>query len=676
NNENALFNILRIGTSDIQYTQDKDRALEIINILLDSGIDVTSPNEEGETPTEFATSRIGTRSGYFDQFYSEAEHTFLKVQQERRHTALMMEPGIPIDRMKLYVCGYGGTGKTTLIKSLLENTNWIHSLLRTLKPNRGPHPGQDEHIATSGIDIQDVDVPGIGKLSIWEFAGQSEFFFGHSFFLHAETATFIVLYKIADSNHTECVVRPNDMVETAIEQVTDWFKMFKANNPPSDRELINLSIILVASRGDWVKIGNYEHEAQRVAELVKSRSVELFQGLLNVINVVLVLDCHDPDSNGMKILRKILKDRRKETIQKLEHMPNICGHILVIKRKWTLENTLFPVMYWKDYVKYIREKTRSILKEEFLMKATEYLHNLGMILYMKGNVHNTCQEVVIMSPQWFCGKILGPMLASGQFHQYRFKLEKKQIYTKEDIDIVLGGAANSMPLIELLVAFEIVFPLKEGDYGFGRANQYIISSMLPDVMPSEQWRRNTRMQIYYGRRYECHSFVDMFSRNFFPQLQTRLHGHFTAIGRPPSGIWRNGIKVCKVVEGLVLITADGRAVNIVTRCENESQIGDCYELMELVSYDTRQVLHSACPGVEVDRYILSAEALRNHHDLKEVGYYSMQAICDADNNKSAVYDAVHGREENVTDLLVPGFDQTILKENGNKCDVKWLIQST
>ncbi|XP_077869018.1 death-associated protein kinase 1-like, partial [Saccoglossus kowalevskii] len=130
------------------------------------------------------------------------------------------------------------------------------------------------------------------------------------------------------------------------------------------------------------------------------------------------------------------------------------------------------------------------------------------------------------------------------------------------------------------------------------------------------------------------------------------------------------------VEALVFLSDDIRSVNIAVRCGNKEQIGECYELLERLTYDVYQVLHAASPGVDVELHVLSAHSLKNHHDLNEVKSYSLQQMKDAEDKKTNVFEKELGIEEKVSDLMVPGFDETFLKEQGFKCDIKWLPHKT
>ncbi|XP_006815106.1 death-associated protein kinase 1-like [Saccoglossus kowalevskii] len=657
--ENALFAIIDVYSPFLTTSQDKCNALNIMTILLDNNIDMITPNKDGKTPIEYVRSKIGTESDLMDEYFKGAEILLMKVKAARVYKELKTEPGIPIDTSKLLLCGDGGAGKTTL----------KNSLLKTSESKAGPAPGEDKYVLTPGIDISKEELPGVGKMVILDMAGQESYFCSHAMFLHANKATIIAMYQVCDFVSGK-VTRPLDILEREMNRIINWFQMLKVRNP-SCLSGVKLTVILVASRGDWAEQFNYQSEAIKMAQTIKEEVIKIFGHYINVIDKVLVLNAHDYDSSSMDALRLLLKNRKEQVIEISEPMPAICAKILHMKEKWIEERKLFPVMYWTDFVINVKQDINSSIEEDFLRKATEYLYDYGEILFIRSTKSNM-EDVIILDSQWFCHRIIGPLMATDLFVQYTKKLKKQTVYTFDDIKDVLVKEANMDLLINLLSQFEIIVPLGEDDYGGGHEGKYIIPNLLSVDMPQDQWKKEHETNFYFGRRFQCKSFADMFSPNFFPQLQARLHDLYTKLKRPPSGIWKNGIKVSDIVEALVFLSADKRAVNIAVRCERRNQHGECYSLMKKVTITIRQVLHATSPGADVEFHILSAYSLRNHHDLNKVVSYPIEQILQAEDMKTTMYNENIGIEEEVSDLLVPGFDLTILKEYGIQCDVKWM----
>ncbi|XP_006824808.1 uncharacterized protein LOC102800992, partial [Saccoglossus kowalevskii] len=200
--KNALFRVIDGVRYLVMTSQDKTNRLNIMRILLEKNIDMTSPNKADKTAIEYVRSKICTGSIFQNQFYEEAEILLIKVKKERDYKILQKEPGIPIDVTKLLFCGDGGAGKTTLKKSLLK----------TSKSKAGPEPGKDKYVLTPGIDISKEEVPGVGKMVMLDMAGQESYFSSHAMFLYAGLATIIVMYQVCDFINGK-IIRPLDIME-------------------------------------------------------------------------------------------------------------------------------------------------------------------------------------------------------------------------------------------------------------------------------------------------------------------------------------------------------------------------------------------------------------------------------------------------------------------------------
>ncbi|XP_006815029.1 death-associated protein kinase 1-like [Saccoglossus kowalevskii] len=669
---NALYTILRYPIRHLtsskfeESVQKQEDALGIVKLLVEADINIDHISTDGRTPLEVTQSNIGRHCAR-TTFYKGAEHVILGAKLEKVYQELMIEKGVPVTVGKLYICGHCGAGKSTLKRSLLLST----------KATDAPPPGDDKYIPTAGIEVENIFVPGIGKVSLWDYAGHAEFFVTHTMFLGARTATFVVLYQIADYHkkpHGVEIRRPFEIMEEQKNKVLHWLRLIKATNPSKvkGQEGQKPTVILVASRADWA--AQWEQEAKQVAKQITEDCSEIMKDHLNIVDECFVINGHEPDTADMARLRNLLNARITNVLQNEKPMPSICDKIAKNIHTLIGEKKLYPVMHWDDYYSHVKETIDSNIEEHFLDKATDYLYNMGEILYFKSDDASYSGNIIVLEPQWFCERVIGPMLASNVFNQYTHRLGMKEIYTRPELEKVLNDRADVELLVKLLEAFELLFPLTRGSGSV--AYSYIIPGLLPSDMPDNQWRMSATKRRYFGRRVHCLQDTDNFSPGFFSRLQTRLYLHFTSLGHRPSGIWRNGIKVCDSVEGLVYMTDDRRAVHVCVRTEDDEEIGECSRLLNLVTQDIYDVLRTSCPGTNVGMCILSPQSLRDHENPEDICYYTLQQVCEAEIQKRKVYDEIVGRTEVITDLLCPGHDRTFLDIQRYQCDVKWLLQKT
>ncbi|XP_070546951.1 death-associated protein kinase 1-like [Ptychodera flava] len=445
-----------------------------------------------------------------------------------------------------------------------------------------------------------------------------------------------------------------------------WPRFIKSrisDDHKSDRRPV---VIFVASGADMVEKRRGNH-AIKVVEEIRTRTKEMFGKYLNIVDETFLLNCHDSRHKDMDRLRICLSDYKRE-----EQIPKLCAKIADSKNKWQI-NEKFPIWYWPAYVEQVK-KIDPLVEEDFLRTATSYLDNIGELLFIK---NPNGDDMIVLNIQWLCSRVFGPMLATEIFRQYSKKLRKnKKFYSRSDIDEVFSEFADTGLLLNLLKIFELVFEAGKNHSVSDRDMLYIAPALLVENMPESQWRMDPSKQIYFGRRIQCRDETDSFSPGLFPRLQARLYNHFRDLGQTPSGIWKNGIKVCHVVECLVYMTRGWRAIHICVRAQNEEHIGDCHNLLEMVSEQINDVLEICCPGSDIENRVLSGRSLKLHRDPEKTQFYQMQKIVDAEMKVVNVYDEECGEEEATTDLLCAGYDTTLLRISGYECDVKWMMQDT
>nr|XP_006818438.1 PREDICTED: death-associated protein kinase 1-like [Saccoglossus kowalevskii] len=668
--ENALIKVLQFPNRSLGiFNEDKKRSsLDILKLLLERNIDFEYVTKDGNTPLQYINSNISS-AGMKTDFYKDAKILLMKAKQQRQHSELLMKQcGDKVDSTKMYFCGHGAVGKTTLKKTLKK------SVLSSFR-RRAPKIGKDEHIPTPGISIENVNLPGVGKCSIWDIAGQSQYFVSHSMFFDAGKATFIVVYKIVDYKKTSdgyILIRPMDIKQLAMNQVTFWLKFIRglyilSTLNATDQPLI----ILVATRADWT--GEYRQEAEIVVSEILKECIEIMKEDLRILNECFLINGHDGRCADMQRLRAALHTRRNHVLQSELPMPRICKHILECKRKWVAENAGFPVMDWSSYLEFIRNKIDSVVREDFLKKATNYLHNGGEIVQFKDVIQHG--DIIAWIPLWICFRVIGPLLASKEFIQFSNTLPNQKAYKVNEIAKVFDKSINIPLVLQLLQKLELLFLLTRDSKGVSMNDVYVIPTLLPNDVPCDQWMPSS-YRLNRGIRIQCQKEIDMLLPQLFHQVQTRLYNKFSELGYKPSGIWRNGIKIFYGVEGLVHLTHDRTAINIFARCENEDGLGECYTLMNMVAQCIFDMRNEISPGCNVEKCVISPISIKNGRSFEEVVFYPLDAIREAERKRSLVYDEHTGTGEKITDLLCTGFDSMFVDEFKSECDVKWILSGT
>ena len=124
---------------------------------------------------------------------------------------------VPLERVKLLVCGASGVGKTELIDSLK-----CHLLRSLFRKRSASSLAQMILKRTYGMTVQRVTIPNAGSFSIWDFSGMKEYYVTHEQFLRMRNSIASVVFSLRDS------------LEKQLGQVRFWLAMIKSKQPPSE----------------------------------------------------------------------------------------------------------------------------------------------------------------------------------------------------------------------------------------------------------------------------------------------------------------------------------------------------------------------------------------------------------------------------------------------------------
>ncbi|XP_019646937.1 PREDICTED: death-associated protein kinase 1-like [Branchiostoma belcheri] len=577
---------------------------EIVKLLIQHGADVEARDILGRKPLDVD-----------DQGYRR----FLKnlAVEVPYHKLMKQSGGVKVNRFKLCFCGPQEAGKSTLVESL--ETRPVTAFFRDrMTPDNQPHE------PTPGVNVGTTNIPGVGQVSVWDFAGQSEYAVTHSMFMDAENTIFIVLYNIMDDTHTQK------------KKVHWWLCFIKSCNTNAKTEP---NIILVASHADQTDTGH--RQASSILELMASE----FKGHLNISEEVFLLDCRKTRKTDMRRLKDLLTKLKTQLLAHQRDMPKLCADIMKCLPRWAKEkcSPKCPVLRWAEYKAAVMEMmgVDQLTNEDFLKASSRYLDHLGEILFVPTP---NADPIIVLKPNWLCTDVFGKVMAPKNFPIQHLRTVN-DVITKEEIKRVFKDVADVDLLITLLQEFQL-------SHSFD-GQKFIIPGLLTQTMPPDKWQptANPAKPVYFGKQVQCADTTDMFSSAFFPRVQTRL---MRELKKRPL-LWRDGTKCFDInVEGLIKLSPDGRAVNICVRSEQGDKLS-CRQLLENIENILINVLDECSPGTNTEKRVLSARALREHRE--EIYSYSMDQIDKAKAEDGFVYHDILGFTEDVDDLLYGGRDE-------------------
>ncbi|XP_078594441.1 uncharacterized protein LOC144872258 [Branchiostoma floridae x Branchiostoma japonicum] len=567
-------------------------------LLIRAGADVTAKDKEGKSPLNYtrdSKSRLHLKN--LDR----------QLKQERSYHELMQQSGgVKVNRFKVFIGGKEETGKSTLKESLTKG------LLSALIQRLSRRPVSQPHDPTPGVDIGTFHVPGVGEVSVWDFAGQAEYAVTHNMFMDAENTVFIVLYNITDSENIQ------------EKQVHWWLCFIKSCNP--DRQP---DVILVASHADQVAEIAGQRRAAHILHIMKAR----FKEHLRISDEVILMDCRRTRTPEMERLKTALVRIRKVLLQHQQDMPKLCAKIMESIPKWSRTSPKCPVMKWPEYLAEVR-KLDKLLTEDFLEKSTWFLHHLGELLFIGSG---TCNPIIVLRPSWLGTDVFGRVMAPDNFNIPHLERTSRGV-TKDEIKHVFQDVADVDLMITLLQEFQLCHTYDK--------QTYIIPGLLTETMPDEVWKPTTEQKVvYFGKQVQCADSTDMFSSGFFPRVQTRL---MRELENHPS-LWRDGAKcVDRNLESLIKLSPDGRAVNICVRSVQGNKV-QCGKMLQQLENIIADVLDECSPGTGTVENVLSARALKEHRE--EFYSYGKEEISKAAVKDGTIVHPVLQFTEQINDLL-------------------------
>ncbi|CAH1264500.1 DAPK1 [Branchiostoma lanceolatum] len=606
-------------------------------LLIREGADVNAKDQMGTTPLDQAPDQETRR--HWKNLEKQAK------QERSYHELLQQSGGVKVNRFKVFVGGKETTGKSTLKRSL--NKGLLSALIQRLPGRSVDKP----HDPTPGVDIGTFHVPGVGEVSVWDFAGQSEYAVTHSMFMDAENTVFIVLYSILDDS------------ETQEKQVHWWLCFIKSCNPNRRPD-----VILVASHADKVEpttaadhtssphplvsshcsdgLGtqvtfNIPQQVldkpgrRRAARVVQAMQAE-FKDHLRIADEVILMDCRKTRTLEMDKLKSLLVRISEALLHHQRDMPRLSAKIMKRLPKWSESKTSpkCPVMMWPDYVSEVKAFNRHVT-EDFLDKSTRFLHHLGEVLFI---TPATSDHILVLKPNWLGTDVFGPIMAPDNFPISHRLRTSRDFVTRAEIQEVFQDVADVDLLITLLQEFQLCHSYN------GR--EFIFPGLLMQTMPPDKWQLTQEPKVvYFGKQVQCADSTDMFSSGFFPRVQTRL---MRGLENRPL-LWRDGAKCAdRNVEGLIKLSPDGREVNICVRSAQGDKV-QCGKMLQQLENIIADVLDECSPGTGTVEKVLSARALKEHRE--EFYSYGKKEISKAASEGDTIVHPTLGFTEQVSDLL-------------------------
>ena len=607
----------------------------VIKYLLSTGkVDASATDCNGNTPIVLTNSTEVIKT--LIQHGADPEPLYQMHGKFFERFSSDSPPPIPL---KVLVVGNASTGKTTLIESI--------------KCERGDASGCAETLQhTAGIIPNDFQSEIFGCVTLYDFAGQPEYYASHEAVIHSIVKhSPPVILIVADMNENE---------DDITKKLLYWLSFI-------DNQTVSVSkaphVLVVGSHADELQLCRIDPEKKidKVFECLKQRSQHFHSKLVGYVT----MDCRLSSSPGIDQLRQVLQESTKQ-LQTMGVMNFIshCFYALLVDqfRKFAavtvaqIMNTLTRISkdssHYSDHSS--RNTTALLPKEESdVTQQLEELNEMGSIIFLE-NLKRPQMSWVIFDKEVLLEQVNGTIFAPPSFPQHINIASSTGVvpfskigtnFPKHDPNMLVSFLSH-MEFCQEIHDQEVLQLLSSSDdcnpVIFARSSEryFFFPRLVRIEVPKCVWKPSLQWSYKCGWILECSQSDHFLTPRFLQILLLRLAFSFAAHPtteedempaiRRKCSIWKRGI--CWIntsgVETLVEVVEQNQAVIIMMRCMNriQSKVG----LIRLRSSVIQEVLKAKeefCPREEMAESLFDPENLTYPPmPTKEITRYSMHSI--------------------------------------------------
>ncbi len=421
----------------------KHNQKEIVEFLLQElNSDPNITDENGKTLIDLSRenpdiTRLLLQHGAKDEeVYKKHSKLIGKISSER-------PPDLPLYTL---IVGDSDVGKSTLMKSLYTSKRFLAKLRREAKPVEGV----DEK--TVGIISYEVYTKEFGKIIVFDFAGQKEFYPSHCAILENAVQTSPPIVFLCAN-----LVEGEEKISNSAYR---WLTLIQ-NQCSNLREKAHVIVIgshadVVKQNGEdpWAKGGIF---ADIIQHFPQFEYVEFIP-----------MDCRFPDSDDMKKAKQLFQKssailRSPEVINLNAHtfyiylFENFKGHLVVslgdVNEKVRSDLNDVQEKRMKDILSFIPTTLTRLLE------ICDQLHKSGLLLFLR---NDSCikKSILVIDKETLLSKVTGTMFAPQNFHQHCKLASSTGIVPLSNFEKAFSGYNIDM-LISFMHHLELCFEITD-----------------------------------------------------------------------------------------------------------------------------------------------------------------------------------------------------------------------
>jgi GTPase SAR1 family protein len=454
------------------------------------------------------------------------------------------------DQLKVFLCGAGEAGKTTLVRALDGTPKKYQGLDAT---------GEVENLInrTRGISLVDSNcgLPDC-QFRIYDLGGQPTFHALHSRFMANDVAMFVYVGNMTSSSQEFC------------DSLHYWLRFIRTHYPLAAKP----AVLLVASHAD-VKHTDYTNEGNSINAIWESIHATFKEHINFVKQGFVELDCREYGTTGVHTIRQALRDVYIDFVEsdRAIDIPNICKSIRAIIRREIVRSNV-KCLPWKRFVDLVRPDLPPT-DDSILESAARFLHKMGDI-YMYAN--QTSDVLIIIDLPWFLQNGIGWAFCSSEILQAHdqsawnlFKQEASRRPVPIETFLPQSEPAwDEGPSIELIVVdmmrkFGLCYDTNWSQFPNPERDSCILDmeyeprfTVFPDFVERLQdlSKFDSSQFISSSQPYqvECTSEVMCFPPGFFAQIQSAISREIGFHVEQESFSGRESVAACPVWPGQIL----------------------------------------------------------------------------------------------------------------------------
>ena len=612
---------------------------ELVRYLLsETSSNINGLNEQGRTPLELTTNVDIIKE--FIRYGANPANVY------KKHGKVLGTKHPLVPPVKVFLVGNPLAGKSTLAAALQSDASALFpSPFRSKKVT-----GIDER--TAGVIPHDFKSKRYGRVTLYDLAGQREFYGSHSALLQNAIQTSAPVFLL--------VVDLRDDYKEIESNILYWLAF------------IENQCTCVQGKPHVIVVGSHVDILIENSEDLSLKEKVIVQGASRQSNIefagFVAMDCQYSGSNAMTRLQKFLK-ASCDSVRVVDCI-SFNAHCFLVLLLDTFQK--ISAIQVRDVRKKVTENEhgkKSKLSEYVpvnpvaLNNICTELNDRGHILFLKDedDIENSW---IIIDKVALLSEVNGTIFAPEDFKQHcqlatsTGVVPLKKIveqFPTHDLNMLIGFLTH-LEFCHELSDNEVLQLIGEENQKHNCGSYFLFPALIKPEAPHGVWESKPHFTYHSGWVLQCSKSKHFYTPRFFqvlllrlafscafPQTESEIDDEFPALQRKCS-IWKNGIcwGTRDGVEALVEVVEQNDAILFLSRCRE--LIPSCLRLRSIVLRKIIKAAKEFCPKVDTVEYFVAPAEVLEHPLRSQVRPIS--AISEIDRNTS--FSSSMSKEENHT----------------------------